>query len=184
MQDEDPNKGIDAAKAILKKNKLDETKENIFIVASCKDKGVQYLTGKGKVLIRKKEQAKSKENANHSNYSVELDGQIYNVKLDGNNVIVDGKEYPVSIVDAKSEIKSHKHTEAKEKNLIQAPMAGQVLKILKKKGDIVKEGDVVFMLEAMKMEIEVKTPFAGTIKNVLTSVGDSVYTNQELVEIQ
>jgi pyruvate carboxylase subunit B len=184
MQDEDPNKGIDAAKEVLKKNKLDETKENIFIVASCKDKGVQYLTGKGKVLVRKKELSTDIEKSTHSNYSVELDGQVYSVKLDGNNVIVDGKEYPVSIVDAKSELKSPKPTTTKEKNIIQAPMAGQVLKILKKKGDVVREGDVVFMLEAMKMEIEVKTPFAGTITNVLASVGDFVYTNQELVEIQ
>ena len=97
---------------------------------------------------------------------------------------MDGKEYPVSILDTKSDLINQSHSKKTEKNLIQAPMAGQVLKILKKKGDIVREGDVVFMLEAMKMEIEVKTPFAGTITNVLTSVGDSVYTNQELVEIQ
>ena len=159
-------------------------KENIFITAACGDKGIQYLTGKGKELVRKKEQKVSVEKSVRSNYSVELDGQVYSVELDGENVIVDGKEYPVSIVDTKSDLKKPETSRAQGKNVIQAPMAGQGLKILKKKGDIVRDGDIVFMLEAMKMEIEVKTPFAGTITSVLTSVGDFVYTNQDLVEIQ
>jgi pyruvate carboxylase subunit B len=183
LQDEDPSKGIDAAIKVLKENNLDVNDENIFIVASCKNKGVQYLLGNAKVMIRKK--VKKPTIGSSSSYSIALDGTTYSVQVENNKVLVDGHEYEVSIGTSEEKEQPVKtKTSSQELQNIQAPMAGQVLKILKKKGDTVREGDVVFMLEAMKMEIEVKTPFSGTIVNILTHVGDAVYADQKLLEIQ
>ncbi|MAS25795.1 MAG: oxaloacetate decarboxylase subunit alpha [Oceanospirillaceae bacterium] len=65
---------------------------------------------------------------------------------------------------------------------IAAPLAGNVWKVLVQPGDVVGEGDVVLILEAMKMETEVRAPRAGTIgsvsakEGVAVKVGDTLYT--------
>ena len=53
--------GIPKAKEILQKNNLPENEENLFIIASCKEKGLDFLLGKGKNLIRKKSQEVKKD---------------------------------------------------------------------------------------------------------------------------
>jgi len=63
-----------------------------------------------------------------------------------------------------------------------APLAGNVWKVLVQPGDVVEEGDVVLILEAMKMETEVRAPKSGTIgsvsakEGVAVKVGDTLYT--------
>ncbi len=184
MQDEDPTKGVQAAKETLKKHNLEETDENIFIVASCKEKGIQFLLGNGKVMVRKNVPKESKETKKSSSYNIELEGVSYNVSLTDNEVTVNGKTYPITVQPTGSVQEKDIAPSSTTIQSVQAPMAGQVLKILKRNGDMVREGDVVFMLEAMKMEIEVKTPYTGKILAILTQVGDSVYADQKLMEIQ
>ena len=64
---------------------------------------------------------------------------------------------------------------------IGAPLAGNVWKVLAQPGDVVAEGDVVLILEAMKMETEVRAPRAGTVgsvaakEGVAVKVGDTLY---------
>ena len=53
INDEDPKKGIDAATTLLKDNDLPLNDENIFIAATCKEKGVTYLKGEAKTMVRK-----------------------------------------------------------------------------------------------------------------------------------
>jgi biotin carboxyl carrier protein len=67
---------------------------------------------------------------------------------------------------------------------INAPMPGKILKILKQKGDEVKLGDPVIILEAMKMENELKSPVDGTLVNIHISEGESVEKNTLLLEIE
>ena len=64
-----------------------------------------------------------------------------------------------------------------------APMPGTILKINVQVGQAVKEGDLVCVLEAMKMENEIYAPCAGKIAQVLTSKGASVQTDDVLVSI-
>ncbi|HPJ12724.1 MAG TPA: biotin attachment protein [Caldisericia bacterium] len=184
MQDEDFTKGIQAAKETLKKHNLEETDENIFIVASCKEKGIQFLLGNGKVMVRKNIPKELNETKKSSSYNIELEGVSYNVSLTDSEVTVNGKTYPITVQPTGSAQEKDIAPSSTTIQSVQAPMAGQVLKILKRNGDMVREGDVVFMLEAMKMEIEVKTPYTGKILAILTQVGDSVYADQKLMEIQ
>ena len=53
LNDKDPNKGIEAARKMLKEANLEETEENIFIAAACKEKGIMFLQGKGQIGVRK-----------------------------------------------------------------------------------------------------------------------------------
>ena len=67
---------------------------------------------------------------------------------------------------------------------VEAPMVGKILKIEKKVGDHVEEDEVVIVMEAMKMEIPIVAPVAGTVKEVKVSAGQAVEAEQELAIIE
>ena len=66
---------------------------------------------------------------------------------------------------------------------VNAPMPGTILKVNVTQGQAVKEGDVLCVLEAMKMENDIKAPKAGTVAQVLATKGSSVETGAPLVVI-
>ena len=66
---------------------------------------------------------------------------------------------------------------------VNAPMPGNILKVNVKTGDAVKAGQVLVVLEAMKMENEIMAPKAGTVTQVLVSKGSTVDTGAPLVVI-
>jgi 3-methylcrotonyl-CoA carboxylase alpha subunit len=65
-----------------------------------------------------------------------------------------------------------------------APMPATVIKVLVAPGSHVAEGETVLLLEAMKMELPVRAPGAGTVKAVHCRAGDLVQAGQELVELE
>ena len=62
--------------------------------------------------------------------------------------------------------------------VMNAPMPGSVSKIIAREGQVVKKGDVILMLEAMKMQNEMASPVAGTVKSINVAVGESVKPGQ------
>ncbi len=66
---------------------------------------------------------------------------------------------------------------------VTSPMPGNVIKIMVNKGDKVAEGDVLLILEAMKMENEIKAPTAGEVVAVATANGAAVNSGDLLVAI-
>ena len=66
---------------------------------------------------------------------------------------------------------------------VQAPVSGTVSRVLVEEGQAIEAGDVVVVLEAMKMETEITAPSAGRVGAVLVKPGDTVSGGQTLVEV-
>ena len=106
-------------------------------------------------------------------YRVSVDGQVYSVQVSP------GDEAPV-ILSAPQKATNASSGQSEQ---VTAGLAGSVHKVMVAEGDRVLEGDTLLILEAMKMETEVKSNVSGTIAQVFVSAGDSVTVGQNLVEI-
>ena len=179
INDKDPNKGIEAARKMLKDAGLDETEENIFIAAACKEKGILFLEGKGTIGVRKNEQKPETSDSSANGYTVTVNGKKYAVALEGEKATVNGKLYDFSI---KSGIEA-KQSVGGEGTPVKAALPGTVLKVLVEEGDNIEQGDVLAVVEAMKMETEIKSPVGGTVQSVEIEVGGHVQTGQVLVTV-
>lgn len=188
MNDEDPKKGMAAARKQLQDAGLEESDENIFIVAACKEKGMAFLQGKAELGIRKVDpNAKAAEAApahdQPAQYSVIVNGKEYYLAFEGNNVTVDGNVYQVEVADRTSGEKQEDAAPSGDITAVQAQMPGLVLKILAKPGDKVQSGTAIIVLEAMKMEVTVAAPQDGTVKEILVTEGEHVANHQDLATI-
>ena len=164
---------------------LADTDENIFIVATCKDKGLAFLKGEAEVGVRKiekKEEAAPVEGP--ARYTVNVNGKSYNLAIDGDTATVDGKPYQVSLGEATADgtaalpaIKDGGDTP------VQAQMPGKVIRLLAQVGDHIEAGDGILVLEAMKMEMPVTAPAAGTITGISVGAGEQVANGQVLAHI-
>ncbi len=184
INDADPKKGLKVAEAKLKEAGLPVTEENVFIVATCADKGLLYLKGEAKVNgIRWASDAKKAAANSSGALKVTVDGKAYEVVFDGDNAIVNGKRYNVSTAasDAKAEAKPAAGTGAG--GTVKSPLPGAVLRLSVKEGDRVSEGQEIMVLEAMKMETAVSAPASGTI-HFLVKQGDQIQTGDALAEIK
>jgi len=187
LNDKDPEKGLKAAEERLKAAGLPVTDENLFIAAACKDgnvdKGIDFLLGKGSVSVNKvsaEAQAKAEMPADKANgYTVTVNGKKYAVNLDGSKATVNGKIYDVD-VKAGIEAAAHGPVEGQE---IKAKLPGNVLRIEVSEGDTIAEGDVLLIVEAMKMETEITSPVSGTVRSIEVEVGNQVQSGQVLVVV-
>ncbi|MGB5763024.1 MAG: biotin/lipoyl-containing protein, partial [Sedimenticolaceae bacterium] len=66
---------------------------------------------------------------------------------------------------------------------IPAPLAGNIFKVNVVAGQVINSGDVIMILEAMKMETEVRSPESGTVQAVLVKAGDAVQVGDALLTL-
>ena len=186
IADKDESKSLAHVKEILKQNKIKVTEENVFIAAACKEKGIAFLKGEAKVNVRKIDpNAKANEGrqTQSGRYSVVVNGSRYNVEVsEGFNDSIQVKS--ITEVEGKSVKNAKSAAAGVTKNDIVASLPGAVHKILVSPGDQVKKGQAVVVLEAMKMEIEVKAPKDGVIGSIEVSKGQSVANNQVVAKFK
>lgn len=184
INDADKTKGLGPAKKQLEDEGIETTPENIFIAATCKEKGIMYLKGEAKVNVRKNEKAASASSGGGAadGYTVTVGGKKYAVKLDGEKATVNGKSYDISIAEGAGGPASAASAGGAA-TAVKAPLPGLILDIKVSEGDSVAEGDILLVMEAMKMESPVKAPAAGTVASIAVSKGDQVNAEQLLVEL-
>jgi len=182
LNDKDPNKGLAAAQKRLEEAGLPVNDENLFISATCKEKGILFLQGKGTIGVRKNENQKADKPASCKTvgnaYTVTVNGKKYAVALDGKKATVNGKHYDF---DVKEGIVSK--TVSADDAPVKTALPGTVLKVLVTEGGTISEGDVIVVIEAMKMETEIKSPVAGTVKSVEVEAGNKVQTGDILITV-
>ncbi|SEM03318.1 sodium-extruding oxaloacetate decarboxylase subunit alpha [Halomonas caseinilytica] len=120
-----------------------------------------------------KAQVPAAESTGPETYTVKVNGKAYVVE------VAEGGE--IDRVQEQGSSPAPSEPAASSGEAITAPLAGNIFKVNVKPGDSVAEGDVVIILEAMKMETEVRAASAGTVSEVKVSEGDSVAVGDELI---
>ncbi|SMB84626.1 pyruvate carboxylase subunit B [Desulfonispora thiosulfatigenes DSM 11270] len=124
--------------------------------------------------------------------SVKFEGKTYELEVEKIETIISPKETFNKAEDNK-EIQEDRKVESNHKipltrkgvgdNIVNSPMPGKILKILKSQGEKVQQGEKVLILEAMKMENEILAPCDGVIENINVVEGVAVNSGEELFSI-
>jgi oxaloacetate decarboxylase alpha subunit len=111
-------------------------------------------------------------------YQVTVDGRAYNVVVAPGGDITDVQPAaPAAAAPAPAA------PSAAAAITIPAPLAGNIFKINVTAGQVVKSGDIIMILEAMKMETEVRSPESGTVQSVMVKEGDAVQVGDTLLTL-
>ena len=184
--------GIPKAKEILQNNNILENEENLFIVASCEEKGLDFLLGKGKNLIRKKSQEVIKDfpvNAKNTaaerpltttyetrDYSITVDGRIYQVQVNPHGTVSASQV-------SENTLASKPTTRVASAIEISAPTPGNIVRIEITVGEKIAKDQVLLLMEAMKMESEIKSSQSGIVQTIHVKPGDTVQAGDVLLTL-
>ncbi len=108
-----------------------------------------------------------------ASYSVRVDGKVYEVEVAASGELSSVKPVVAENIPASASVTGSA--------TLNAPLAGNIWKIIPKVGASVKRGDVVIIMEAMKMETEVRAVSDGTVVNIHVAAGDAVNTGDVLI---
>ena len=156
---------------------IELNEDNILIFAMFPEIGLQFL-----------------KNINNPEFFEEEPLSFRSRGSDGYSVNVNGEEYVISInplgeiefadgVSANTSATNSQPTSTSNAQPINAQLGGNIFKVLCKVGDVIALDQTVLILEAMKMETEVKSPFAGTITSIDIKEGDAVAPGQLLLTV-
>lgn len=124
-----------------------------------------------------KEVVKSSAKGGIESYSVKVDGKVFAVEV--------GPAGEVSAsAPANNTATESKSASSSDVKPISAPLSGNVFKIMVKPGEAVEAGEVVIILEAMKMETDIKAEQAGTVVDIDVKEGDSVNVGDILITLE
>ncbi len=122
-------------------------------------------------------------------YSLLVNGRSYEVnvseKPSGLDITIDGDFYDLVVVDERRRrLNRSGDMLVSGTQVVQSQMPGKVVAVLVEPGQQVQVGDGLLVLEAMKMENEIKSPIVGEVKEVNVREGDTVESGQKLVVVE
>lgn len=195
----------ESSKKIVIENGLAPTDENIFIYATCKDKGLEFLKGNAQVSVYYKTEEEKKVEEPKAppvqatkpeiqNLLVQINGKDYHVRVSPDGQIqpnistpapVQKPEIPAkpAIPEAPKAIMTPQASHSHRGKILEAPIHGVVIKIIVQEGQTVKEGDLVMTIEAMKMENEIYAHHSGQVSQIFVKAGDNVSEGEDLIQI-
>ena len=162
---------------IAKDLKIDCSDENILTYAMFPEIGLAFLEHQSDPDFFETEPADILEQAD-SSYIVSIDDKEYSVVVKSNNSV----EINGSSVKSTNEQPSHA-AQAGLGSIINAPLGGNIFKLIAQEGQSLEPDATVLILEAMKMETEIKSPAAGVVTKIFVKPGDSVKPGDPLFEI-
>src|SRR5947209_4549394 len=115
-----------------------------------------------------------------TNYSLIVDNRSFEIEVDHTEdeyrVLVDGRNYHVHLVDERRMLVggTQSGVQLQGRQKVSVPMPGKVVAVLVSEGDKVEKGQGLVIVEAMKMENEVRSPIAGEVKEIKVKTGDAV----------
>jgi len=180
--------GMPKAAEALKKNNLPETEENLFIASSCEAKGIDFLLGKAKISIRKKSDEPEKKALTSTksaapsvsgprDYTITVDGRAYQVQVNAGGKVAAAN-------DIGNELVSTPIAPQTSGIDIPAPTPGNIVRLEVEVGDTISKEQTLLVMEAMKMESEVKSPQAGVVQAVHVKAGNTVQTGDALLTLR
>lgn len=177
--------------------------EDVLTYAMFPDVGMSYLQSRNKGVLTPEvllppDASTRATNIAHE-FKITVHGETYDIHVTGVSpsgeserrfyMTVDGEPEEITLesqgaADAASESKPGRRPRATAPGHVTATMPGNVVEVLVKEGQSVKAGDPVLVIEAMKMETEIKAPVAGKIARVLVEKGARITPTEMLVDIQ
>ncbi len=179
--------GIAKEKGItLAKEKVDD----VLTYALFPQIGLKFLENRGNAdafePVPTAQTAGASQGKSSGVYTVDVNGKSYVAAVDAKGAVsvsINGKTYNTKISEG-GDVSAQSNASTDSTGFeIPAPLAGNIFKVLVHPGDVIEEGQVVMILEAMKMETEVSASRAGTVSSVSVKEGDSVSVGDTLLTL-
>ena len=121
-------------------------------------------------------------------YSVLMEGRSYDAHIEettaGMVVTIDGHRFEIEVRDPRRWIRKSSAHGVEGVQAVAAPMPGKVVRVLVAAGDTVEAGQGLMVVEAMKMQNEMKAPRAGHVLHVAAKEGETVAAGQVLLTLE
>lgn len=164
INDEDPKKGIAAGRRLLAAAGLPETDENIFIAATCLEKGVAFLKGEARIGVRKHGDAPASAPAAAASAPAAASG-------------------PAAASAQTAAAAKPAAAAAPASAAVLAPVPGRLIRLSVREGQAVIKGQVLAAVEFMGMENEVLAPRDGTVARLSVQEGQAVRKQEQIAQI-
>ncbi len=149
---------------------------------SLEEKGKNHL----RVSVNEQPFEVSVEFVSRNELLLKINGRVYNVVVNSNSlshsVYVNGRLFKVEKRSALEILKGEKARTKKRE--VKISMPGRVVQVIAREGQEVQEGEAILVLEAMKMQNEIKSPQAGKIRQIRVQAGDYVEAGAILFAVE
>ncbi|HSW58244.1 MAG TPA: sodium-extruding oxaloacetate decarboxylase subunit alpha [Dehalococcoidales bacterium] len=170
---------VDKIREEVKKMGLLRKEEDVLTYALYPQVALKFLRGEAKEesikpapVVAAPQPSETSAAVFPNEFTVDVDGEVFNVKI-------------TSVLGTAVEVEKPRNTKKEvAKGSIVSPMSGMVLSIKVKIGEKVKEGDLVAVIEAMKMQNEIHSTLNGVVKSIMTFEGEVVSTGNVLVVVE
>jgi len=130
------------------------------------------------------------EKTGFTNYSLIVDNRSFEVEVDVKEdeyrVLVDGRNYHIDLIDERrvrlGGLQAGIQLQGRQN--VSVPMPGKIIAVLVSEGDTVEKGQGLVIVEAMKMENEVRSPIGGEVKEIRVKPGETVEGGAALVIVE
>lgn len=154
------------------------------------DRTVEIVVDDGRLSVDGRLVDASAERTSEGHYSVLVDGRSLSVTVEGGppyRLRTSAAAWPVEVIGNRERLfRSAEGGAARARHpvIVKSPMPGLIVKVNVRTGDSVRAGESLLVLEAMKMENEIRATHDGTVARVHVTPGDAVLKNALLLEFE